>query len=193
MEYIDHGDLQKHLNILVIQPAPNWFVQISDFGISRRLRPEQDTLGTIHKGTLGYMAPEMLGFMKERDCPYAVDIWSLGAVVFRMITTELYLTDFALLQNYVASKSEFPVKDLQVRKSTESLIELLRQLLAPSPRERPSASEVLAHEWLKAHAFVSSNNSSNTCGETLVPITSVRKWMAWKMMMAYRPRCGVRI
>ncbi|KAF4932729.1 Serine/threonine-protein kinase cds1 [Colletotrichum fructicola] len=98
MNGFTHRDL-KPGNILVVSRGPDWLVQISDFGISRRLRPDQSTLGTMRRGTLGFIAPEMLGFITDRTHPYAVDIWSLGAVVFTMVTKTLFMTDFGLLQN----------------------------------------------------------------------------------------------
>ncbi|KAL0937138.1 calcium/calmodulin-dependent protein kinase type 1B [Colletotrichum truncatum] len=191
MEYIPHGDLQKHLshpipeeevkmitrqlaeglnhmhkngfthrdlkpgNILVVSRGPDWLVQISDFGISRRLRQDQATLGTIRRGTLGFIAPEMLGFIQDRSHPYAVDIWSLGTVIFRMLTKKLFLTDFNLLQKYVTGGSPFPSGDLDLCRPSPPLKAFLRQLLEPSPKERPTATEVLAHDWIRTCANIS--------------------------------------
>ncbi|EQB52593.1 calcium/calmodulin-dependent protein kinase type 1B [Colletotrichum gloeosporioides Cg-14] len=98
MNGFTHRDLKPE-NILVVSRAPDWLVQISDFGIIGRLRPDQSTLGTMRRGTLGFIAPEMLGFIADRTHPYAVDIWSLGAAVFTMVTKTLFMTDFGLLQN----------------------------------------------------------------------------------------------
>ncbi|CCF34475.1 calcium/calmodulin-dependent protein kinase type 1B [Colletotrichum higginsianum] len=145
-----HRDL-KPGNILVVLEGPQWLVQISDFGISKRLRPDmaQQTLGTMRRGTMGFIAPEMLGFVLERDYPHAVDIWSLGAVVFRMLTKEVFLPDLTQLQKYAAKEHPFPDHRLEALKVTMSLRELLRRLLAPSPKDRPSASEILEDAWLK--------------------------------------------
>lgn len=127
-------------NILVVSKGPDWLVQISDFGISRRLQHEQGTLGTIQKGSFGFMAPEMLGLVNERDRPHAADIWSLGAILFRMLTKCLFL-DLNTLPRYAGGEETFPMDKLDSISASDPLKELLQRLLAPSPRGRPSAAE----------------------------------------------------
>lgn len=133
----------------MVSRGPDWLVQISDFGISRRLRPDQSTLGTMRRGTFGFIAPEMLGFIPDRSHPYAADIWSLGTVVFRMVTGKLFMTDFGLLQKYVASELQFPSEYLASYGITKSLASFLRSLLAPLPKERPTITEIASHDWFQ--------------------------------------------
>ncbi|GKT65693.1 calcium calmodulin-dependent protein kinase type 1b [Colletotrichum tofieldiae] len=142
-----HRDL-KPGSILVVSKGPQWLVQISDLDISKRLRPEQATLGTMRMGTLGFIAPEMLGFISNRDYPYAADIWSLGTVIFLILTNELFLADLNLKRNYAVDVISFPVERLAPFQVNESIIELLEQLLAPNPQKRPSASQVMHHDCL---------------------------------------------
>ncbi|KAF0330031.1 calcium calmodulin-dependent protein kinase type 1b [Colletotrichum asianum] len=160
MNGFTHRDL-KPGNILVVSRGPDWLVQISDFGISRRLRPDQSTLGTMRRGTLGFIAPEMLGFITDRSHPYAVDVWSLGTVIFRMVTEKLFITDFGLLQKYVASELQFPLEGLASLGVTESLASFLRSLLAPLPKERPTITEIMNHDWLQHSSHSSEYDSSD--------------------------------
>ncbi|KAK4103124.1 kinase-like protein [Parathielavia hyrcaniae] len=85
-----HRDL-KPQNILVVSPGPDWLVQISDFGISQRLAEEATV--TMGQGTMGFMAPEVLGFVKRGSSPFAADIWSLGALLFFVLTNTIFLKD----------------------------------------------------------------------------------------------------
>jgi serine/threonine protein kinase len=78
-------------NILVLHPTPNWWVKISDFGISKKV--EGTALRTAI-GTESYLAPEVRGFIADDDnadgtFSLAVDVWAVGAIVFRMIAGQL--------------------------------------------------------------------------------------------------------
>ncbi|CAI0650217.1 unnamed protein product [Colletotrichum noveboracense] len=164
MNGFTHRDL-KPGNILVVSRGPDWLVQISDFGISRRLRPDQSTLGTMRRGTLGFIAPEMLGFITDRTHPYAVDIWSLGAVVFTMVTKTLFMTDFGLLQKYVTDELQFPSQDLSACGVTELLASFLQSLLSPLPKDRPTITEIMSHNWLQSSSNASEKGSSENDSE----------------------------
>uniref|UniRef100_A0A8H7N300 mitogen-activated protein kinase n=1 Tax=Bionectria ochroleuca TaxID=29856 RepID=A0A8H7N300_BIOOC len=59
-----HRDL-KPANILVFESSPDWWVKISDFGISKRAEEEVTAFHTL-VGTRGYLAPEILGFFSPR-------------------------------------------------------------------------------------------------------------------------------
>lgn len=67
--------------------APDWWIKLGDFGIVRRICTEHNSkLSRI--GTFDYMALEIL---EEQNMSYtlAVDIWSLGYVLFRLLTQQL--------------------------------------------------------------------------------------------------------
>ncbi|KAL3302215.1 calcium/calmodulin-dependent protein kinase type 1B [Colletotrichum asianum] len=172
MNGFTHRDL-KPGNILVVSRGPDWLVQISDFGISRRLRPDQSTLGTMRRGTLGFIAPEMLGFITDRSHPYAVDVWSLGTVIFRMVTEKLFMTDFGLLQKYVASELQFPLeglaslgtnkvfatigsgsKDATTPDSNISLVYNSSQALEISAKDQAHRSSLSGHNFRKQSEYL---------------------------------------
>ncbi|KAK2771850.1 calcium calmodulin-dependent protein kinase type 1b [Colletotrichum kahawae] len=160
MNGFTHRDL-KPGNILVVSRGPDWLVQILDFGISRRLRPDQSTLGTMRRGTLGFIAPEMFGFVPDRSHPYAVDIWSLGTVVFRMVTSKLFTTDLGLLQKYATAELQFPSEYFASHGVTESLASFLRSLLSPLPKDRPTITELASHDWLQHSTHPSDEGGSS--------------------------------
>jgi len=58
-------------------------VRVTDFGIARARHRLHETHGGRLKGTLAYMAPEQL---KRANIDQGVDIWSLGAVLWEMLT-----------------------------------------------------------------------------------------------------------
>ncbi|KAH7266020.1 kinase-like domain-containing protein [Fusarium solani] len=77
-----HYDL-KPSNIMVVSRAPAWHVRVADFGISMRLT-DQNTVTVVHRGTLGYAAPEVI-VSTDHPCSPA-DMWSLGCVVHKILT-----------------------------------------------------------------------------------------------------------
>ncbi|KXJ88770.1 kinase-like domain-containing protein, partial [Microdochium bolleyi] len=83
-----HRDL-KPSNIMVKSPGPDWWVKIADFGLSKRRHEDFTTLHTMNRGTMGYAAPEILGLQAgAASYTFAVDMWSLGAVVYKLVTCQ---------------------------------------------------------------------------------------------------------
>ena len=71
-----HRDLKLD-NILFDK---NGYITIIDFGISRRLRFEEDA--QTYAGTKGYQAPEMLA---EGAYNRGIDWWSLGIMIYELL------------------------------------------------------------------------------------------------------------
>ena len=60
------------------------FVQISDFGISKFLTPEEQTSMTSGLGTHKYMAPEVID--EDNNYDEKVDVYSFGVMTFFILT-----------------------------------------------------------------------------------------------------------
>lgn len=77
---------------MVVSAGPDWFVKIGDFGISKRRREDTSLQAHFQRGAIGYTAPEALGFGADdavTSYTSTVDIWSLGAVAYKMLTGSL--------------------------------------------------------------------------------------------------------
>ncbi|CAD8193902.1 unnamed protein product [Paramecium pentaurelia] len=79
--HIVHRDI-KPSNIL-IRTKPKLEIKVIDFGFARLLNDEQTTSRT-YVGTPMYMSPQTK-LLSQYD-PYANDIWSLGVLLFFMVT-----------------------------------------------------------------------------------------------------------
>ncbi|CAH0051188.1 unnamed protein product [Clonostachys solani] len=148
-----HRDL-KPANVLVSKPSPNWWVKISDFGISKRAQEASTVFHTV-VGTNGYLAPEVMGYYspdddEDNDSPYtvAVDLWALGALTFRLLTNQNIFTEPRMLGRYVVGRAPFPKTLLTFHAVSEACICLLEKMMAPSPLKRPTAVEALEDAWI---------------------------------------------
>ncbi|KAM0024013.1 putative protein kinase RLK-Pelle-SD-2b family [Helianthus debilis subsp. tardiflorus] len=75
---IIHCNIKPH-NILFDE---SWTAKISDFGLSKLLRPDQSGTLTVVRGTRGYMAPE---WHKNTLISTKVDIYSFGVVLLEIL------------------------------------------------------------------------------------------------------------
>jgi calcium/calmodulin-dependent protein kinase I len=148
-----HRDL-KPANILVKSHSPDWWVKIGDFGISKRAGEGLHALRTL-SGTLGFMAPEVLvqhglldsaEFGEVREYTVAVDIWSLGEIIFRALTNEPPFPKG--LASYIKEPSSYPFEAINNANLHLSAGKFVWNLLRAMPADRPTAEAALRHPWL---------------------------------------------
>lgn len=129
-------------------------MKIADFGISKRALEGQTELRT-QIGTQGYMAPEILGLVDEAklDSTYssAVDIWSLGCLLYYLLTKETPFSEYEALRDYVKGYTEFPGGPLIEKGIGSSARAFIKALLAPAPESRPEASADMMADWVVGH------------------------------------------
>lgn len=137
---------------MVVHPSPNWFVKITDFGISKRRQQDVTLSQTVNRGTIGYAAPEVLGVVsdsvKDVDA-FAADMWSLGAVAHCLLTQHVPFQTLAALVQYATSKDRFPDARLVESNVSDDCRDFVQQLLSPVPNMRLSSSSASRHAWLQ--------------------------------------------
>ncbi|KAI1786986.1 Pkinase-domain-containing protein [Ganoderma leucocontextum] len=132
-----HRDLKPE-NVLLTEDKPP-VVKVADFGLAKVM----DSLSIMQTkcGTPAYVAPEVLD-QDPDGYDYVVDSWSLGVLVFEMLTKchpfhhdASNTPDWKLLQEFnVTPEGE----------------EFLRKLLELNPGERSTPAQARDDEWLTA-------------------------------------------
>lgn len=96
-----------------------------------------------HCGSLPYCAPEILN-----SSPYfgiETDIWASGVILFAILTG-----NFPFDQKGQQESTDLIKKcDYTIPKNIHPFAKhLIQSLLVLNPKERPSAKEILTHDWL---------------------------------------------
>ena len=142
--------LIRSQNIFVAQSDPIW-VKIGDFGISKLVQSDETALRTSRIGTQGFQAPEVLRLLDDApetsEYTPAVDVWSLGCVLYYLICRKLPFPG-ASLWRYCLGNSDLPDNFLRNAGMSSAGIDFLKMLLAVTPSERPTAANALQSSWV---------------------------------------------
>lgn len=145
-ERVLHRDV-KTSNIFLVEASPTSMVKLGDFGISRVLEGTSDAaMSTV--GTPYYMSPEVC-----RNDPYnwKSDVWALGCVLYELCALKRAFESSSLagLIYRIVNDRHDKLPDLY----SESLCDLISQLLAKSTQSRPALSDLSAvayvHRYLQ--------------------------------------------
>lgn len=135
---IAHRDLKPE-NILLDQEGT---IKLSDFGLCHHVDPKIKVMMTPC-GSPYYASPEII-----QNVPYdgkKTDVWSLGVVLFAMVTGNLPWKDInqaQLFEQILTGDFEIPLS------LSPHLRNLISQLMKINPDERPDITEIKNHPWV---------------------------------------------
>jgi len=151
-----HRDL-KPSNVMVSGGVNLHHLKITDFGIATLTQEFFDDAaqageltksnsGTI-KGAIPYMAPEMMFRKAGEKITEAADVWSLGAMMFRLLTGEYPFGVFLDAAVNVKTKNRAPwppfmTSNRQLTPLALQLQMIVEKCLSYDPPDRPSAIDI---------------------------------------------------
>ncbi|KAF7564087.1 hypothetical protein G7046_g15 [Stylonectria norvegica] len=146
---IVHRDIKPE-NILLVDK--NLRVKLADFGLAKIIGEESFT--TTLCGTPSYVAPEILADSKQRKYTKAVDIWSLGVVLyiclcgFPPFSDELYSREFPFTLSQQIKTGRFDYPSPYWDSVGDPALDLIDSMLIVDPERRFTIDQCLAHPWL---------------------------------------------
>lgn len=123
-------------------------VKISDFGLTKQV--VDDTVLQTGLGTVEYMAPEILSFISSDSSGYtnAVDLWSLGCLVYAIMTKKTPFPGGAGLYDYARGQTSFPQESLVGRNASTAAIRFISSLVMVHPQKRLTAAQAIDDPWI---------------------------------------------
>jgi calcium-dependent protein kinase len=136
-----HGDIKLE-NFMYDQQESN-HLKLIDFGFSKisQLSGEGKS-GFI--GTLGYTAPELFEDKFSSQC----DMWSLGVIVFSLLTGDMPFGGPEKEQIEAIKKGRFVCKPEKWKSVSTEALEFTQAMLQVDPNLRLTAQQALDHTWI---------------------------------------------
>ena len=139
MEYLKGQDLSK---IILFSDKKNLYtLKLIDFGLAANSDQEIKTVGTP-----SYMSPEMI----DGNVTYVSDIWSVGVIVYQMITGDLPFKDDDNKTLYEKIKNgNYDTEILNEKDCSEEVKDFINKALQKDIKNRLTVDEALNHPWIK--------------------------------------------
>ena len=140
---IIHRDIKPE-NILFSDKRNIFSLKLIDFGLATFQEQEKKTAGTPM-----YMSPEMV----EGNGTYVSDIWSVGVVVYQMVTGKLPFDGGENDENQILyehiKNDEYNKEKLNNVECSDDVKDFIDKALQKDIKKRMTVQEALNHPWIK--------------------------------------------
>jgi len=119
-------------------------IRLIDFGLATRMTGGEGSYLTEKVGSPQYVAPEVLNERYTEKC----DIWSVGVVAYALLSAEAPFLGASNTETYYKiQNSDVSFHQVAWEKVSNEAKDFIRSCLEKDPSARPSADQLLAHEW----------------------------------------------
>ena len=130
--------------MLVNEEFNNFDIKIADLGCAIQFESKKGMNAVI--GTPLYMAPELV---KEQRYNEKVDVWSLGCIVYQLLSGKTPFDGKSLQQiNRFICTKEVSFKEKQWECVSSGAKDFIMQCLDRNITTRPSIEELFEHPWI---------------------------------------------
>lgn len=144
---ITHRDLKPD-NILLQDGNEETLLKVSDFGLSKFVHT--DSVMRTLCGTPLYVAPEVLMTGGRGTYTSKVDIWSLGVVLFTMLSGTLPFSDeYGSPATEQIKRGKFSFRHRIWRSVSAPARKLIMDILTVDPKSRPSLEQIMQSTWMR--------------------------------------------
>ena len=158
---IIHRDIKPE-NILFSDKKNLYTLKLIDFGLAANSDQEIKTVGTP-----SYMSPEMI----DGNVTYVSDIWSVGVIVYQMITGDLPFIgkgdDNKTLYEKIKN-GNYDTEILNEKDCSEEVKDFINKALQKDIKNRLTVDEALNHPWIKK--FSINNLDQNLINEDSIKL-----------------------
>ncbi len=148
-----HRDLKPENIMLEDNKDKEPIIKLIDWGGARYFSKHKKM--TKVNGTPYYIAPEVLNEIYDEKC----DIWSAGVIFYILLCGYPPFngeTDKDIMKAVKKGEFDFPKEEWEVVSNEAK--DLIKKMLTYEPKKRPSALEVLQHNWFKSQSKTNNSN-----------------------------------
>lgn len=148
---IIHRDIKPDNIVLLEQDGRKDYVKLVDFGVAKLMSDDSKDTKLTKTGTIcgspAYLSPEQA---RSQPLDHRTDIYSLGIVIFELLTGKLPFTSADLINLLFLHATEPPPLINEVRpdlRFSPELVSVVNRCLAKDPNDRPQSMEELWREF----------------------------------------------
>ncbi len=166
-----HGVIHRDIKPTNIMRTPDGDVKIADFGVAHNATGDStQVMGVM--GSPRYMSPEQI---KEEDLTNKTDLYSLGIVVFELLTGRppFPATSIPQLVRKIIDEPVPSVKEMRAD-LPQRLAKILQRVMQKDPAKRFGSGQELATEL--AGVFGELDDERDRLGDTMEELTQTKKF-----------------